>query len=326
MKGYVSYMDALAFTEKIKSADFQDKYKKLINYIGKIFNSDSKADIYLVSDSIIVTSQNFESVKSYARMFYTWGMLNDFWLRGAIAQGDIVTIDKNKIVGENKNIIMPYMGETYITAYSLESKLNMAGIVIGDDVKPGNLDLPLEVEYTDGYMEYQEYLPKEGNEKKKRLLLPSANEEIYITESLHFREMLKSHSEDLDKYINTFCFYIKLLLIRSDKVNVGEFLKKLIEQLSLQGRHLLIPERVIVIFIAVIDSLFVRHDKPDNKYSEASLKSDIGTILDALKVQGYLAILSDYLLEFDKKRETKLYKKVHDIIQQGQRRKSITST
>ena len=268
-----------------------------------------------MSDSIIITSQEFQSVKAYARMIYTWGMRDDFWIRGAIAQGDIEMIEPAVIVRANKNIIMPYLGEAYLTAYNLESNLNMAGIAIDENVKPDNPDLPLEVEYTDGYMEYQEYLPKEGNEKKKRILLPSDNEEIYITESLHFREMLKSHSEDLDKYINTFCFYIKLLLIKSDKVNVGEFLKKLIEQLSLQGRHLLIPERVIVIFIAVIDSLFARHDAPNNNYSEASLKSDIGAILDALKVQGYVAILSDCLLEFDKKRETKLYKKVHDIIQ-----------
>lgn len=314
MNGYVSYMDILAFESRRKSDIFKGKYEKLISYIGGQFHFDSKATIYVVSDSIIVTSQNFESVKAYTRMFYTWGMLNDFWLREAIAQGNIETIDTTIIVRENKNIIMPYMGEAYLTAFKLESKLNMAGIVIDDNVKPDNPDLPLEEEYTDGYMEYQEYLPKEGNEKKKKLLLPSTNEEIYITESLHFREMLKSHSEDLDKYINTFCFYIKLLLIKSGKMNVVEFLKKLIEQLSLQGRHLLIPERVIVIFIAVIDSLFARHNEPDNNYSDASLKSDIGTILNALKVQGYVAAFSDYLVEFDKKRKTTLYKNIHDVL------------
>ena len=314
MNGYVSYMDILAFESKRKLDIFKGKYEKLISYIGGQFHFDSKATIYVVSDSIIVTSQNFESVKAYTRMFYTWGMLNDFWLRGAIAQGNIETIDTTIIVRENKNIIMPYMGEAYLTAYKLESKLNMAGIVIGDNVKPDNPDLPLEFEFVDGFMEYQEYLTKEGNENKKKLLLPSANEDIYITDSLHFMEMLKSHSDDIDKYVNTFCFYIKQLLPKSHKENVRNFLKRLIKQLSLHGRRFLIPQKVIIIFVAAIDALIERHNVPTQKYSKSLLKADISKILDALKAQGYLPTFSDYLLEFDKKRKTTLYKNIHDVL------------
>lgn len=322
MNGYVSYMDILGFKSKMTGNDsidkknFRKKYEKLIHYIGKQFVEDKETRIYVVSDSIIITSRKFEIVKAYSRMVYTWGLekKNDFWIRGAIAQGDIKIIELKSIVRENKNVIMPYLGDAYLRAYELESNLNMAGIVIDDNVKPDNPDLPLEKEHADGFMEYQEYLPKAGNENKKRLLLPSANEDIYITNSLHFMEMLNSHSDDIDKYINTFCFYIKLLLPRSDKANVRNFLKRLIEQLRLHGRSFLIPQKVIIIFVAVIDSLIERHNDPDQKYTESLLKADIGRILDALKAQGYLSAFSDYLLEFDKKRKTKLYKEVHAIL------------
>ena len=314
MNGYVSYMDILAFESKRKSDIFKSKYEELISYIGGQFHFDSKATIYVVSDSIIVTSQNFESVKAYTRMFYTWGMLNDFWLRGAIAQGNIETIDTTIIVRENKNIIMPYLGEAYLTAYNLESNLNMAGIAIDENVKPDNPDLPLEVEYTDGYMEYQEYLPKEWNENKKRLLLPSANKELHITERFHFRKMLGSHSEDLEKYINTFCFYVKLLMMRSDIQNVPIFLNRLIEETNAYSGYLTIPQKMIILFVAVIDGLFECFNNLEKNYSESLLKSDISTILDVLKDQGYLSSFSDYLVEFDKKRKTTLYKNVHDIL------------
>lgn len=315
MNGYISYMDVLGFNNKINAidVDFKTKYEALITKIGTQFHPDPKATIYVVSDSIIVTSQNFKSVKAYTRMIYEAGMLDDFWLRGAITQGDIETIDATKIVRENKNIIMPYMGDAYITAYNLESKLNMAGIVIDDDVKSDNPDLPLEIEYVDGFMEYQEYLPKAGNENKKRLLVPSANKDIYIADSLHFGEMLKSHADDIDKYVNTFCFYIKLLLPRTDAANVSNFLSRLIDQLSLHGRHFLIPRKVIIIFIAVVDAMFERYNNSEQNYSESSLKANIGTILDVLKAQGCLLTFSEYLLEFDKKRATNLYEKVHTI-------------
>ena len=44
MNGYISYMDTLGFTSRIKYRDFKDKYEKLIDYIGKVF-SRSKINI-----------------------------------------------------------------------------------------------------------------------------------------------------------------------------------------------------------------------------------------------------------------------------------------
>jgi hypothetical protein len=101
---------------------------------------------------------------------------------------------------------------------------------------------------------------------------------------------------------------------------VSNFLEQLIDQLNVHGRQFLIPRKVIIIFIAVIDALFERRDNPERDYSKASLKADINLILDALKIQGYLPTFSDYLIEFDKKRTTNLFGKVHDILLDGRLR------
>jgi len=309
--GYVSYMDILGFTSGIKSNDFETKYKSLIAAIRN-FHPDPKATIYLVSDSIIVTSEHLQRVKEYAQMIYTWGMHQDFWIRGAITQGEYEPIDAATIIEKNGNIIMPYLGDAYLRAVKLEEKINMAGIVIDSSVKSDNPDLPLEFEFEDGFKEYREYLIEKNYEGKKRYLLPSTNSDIHITDSLHFQTMLKSHAAAIDKHINTFCFYIKLLLTRTPSENIPIFFERLIDQLSLH-----IPQKVIIIFIAVIEAIIERRDNPKMDYSEASLKADINLILDALKTQGYLPKFSDYLLEFDKKRTTNLYGKVHDILSDG---------
>lgn len=189
----------------------------------------------------------------------------------------------------------------------------MAGIIIEDNVVSDHPDLKL-LENED-YIEYQEYLPKEGYEGKKRLLLPWPNEEIHIINTMYyFGEMLKSHSDDIDKYINTFCFYIKLLLTKSPIENINNFLKQLLEQISLHGRSILIPRKVVIIFISVIDSLLERYhsDYPDS--STSKLESNISMILDALKKQNFLPAFTDYLYEFDKKRHTSLYKDINEML------------
>lgn len=317
MNGYVSYMDILGFASKIRATEFRNKYNALITFIGDKFKEDSKVTVDIVSDSVVVISKELNPIKDYARMIYGWALRNDFWVRGAITQGELEKVVRSRIVRSNGNIVIPYLGDAYLHAVRLEKQINMAGIIIDDTVKSDNPDLPLDVEYVDGFMEYREYLPKTDNENKKKLLLPSANEEILIIDSLHFQEMLKSHTDDIDKYINTFCFYIKLFLARSPKRNVRHFVKRLIEQLKLHGRRFLIPQKVIIIFVAAIDALIERNNDPSQKYTQSLLKSDISRILDALKAQGYLSAFSDYLLEFDNKRTTNLFENVRIILSDG---------
>lgn len=284
---YVSYMDVLAFTSKIKSDIFREKYEGLINHIGNQFRSDSKATIYIVSDSIIVTSQELRAVINYSKMFYTWSMRNNFWIRGAIAHGDMEIIDPATIVRENRNIILPYLGDAYLTTYNIEKEANMAGIIIDERVSSDNPEVPLLEE--DDYINYQEYLPKGGNPGKKMVLLPTdINEELYIATSLHFREMLGYHSEDIDKYVNTFCFYVKLLTMRSDIRNVYSLLDHLIEEVNTYSGSLVIPQKMLILFVAVFDGIFSRNANPKEGDDNLQLKPYIPKLLGALKTHGYL--------------------------------------
>lgn len=312
MNGYISYMDILAFTSKIKDADFENRYKTLTNYIGNHFHRDKNVAIFVVSDSILVISTELRGVKEYARMIYTWSMRYDFWIRGAIAQGQIEIIDPGTIVRENRNIILPYLGDAYLAAYNLENKMNMAGIVIDDNVQSDNPDMPL-LENED-FVEYQEYLPKEGNESKKRIVLPSPNEEIDLVKNLHFRRMLGSHAADLDKYVNTFCFYVRLLTTRSDIRNVADFLDRLLEELNVYSRHLVIPPKVVILFVSVIEGLLYRNDNPKEGDDRQSLKLYIPGVVETLKKHGHLSVFRDYLIEYDRKRDTALCKYIHDIL------------
>ena len=62
----------------------------------------------LFSDSIVIFSEHFGKVKNAAQAFYTWGILQDFWLRGAIAQGNVTKFDLGSFTHERK-IILPFL-------------------------------------------------------------------------------------------------------------------------------------------------------------------------------------------------------------------------
>lgn len=306
---YISYMDILGFSSRIRNEDFIKKYKALINVIENF--KDKEASFYLLSDSIIIFSQKFEKVKNHTQSIYKWGILNDFWIRGAIARGNVENIDTKEVVKMNGNIILPYLGQAYLTAYGLESKLNLAGIAIDSELLDNpNVLLSLNIDY----IEYEEYLYKEGNEGEKRLLLPCANYEKQIVDSMYFEEMFKSHLADIDKYINTFSFYIMLLVKNVDDFSFDSFLEELLKQLGLHGRRILIPSKIVIIFIAVIDGLFKRYRSPNNKYYSSSLlELNISTIIHELKKEGYLSTFTNYILEYDKKRHTSLYKDIYEV-------------
>jgi hypothetical protein len=306
---YVSYFDVLGFRARSGSDDFTAKYESLIGTISRI--NEPGLSVFLLSDSIIMVSEDFDQVKGQTRDFYTWGVLNDFWLRGGIAKGSITRYKEST---ERNKIVFPFMGEGYLKAYMLESVLNMSGIRIDDEFFSTTEEImPLEKDVD--YVEYEEYLPKRGYEGKKRLLLPRDRSIKQIINGMHFEEMLKSHVEDLDKYINTFCFYVTFLLRHAGAATLRAFQDNLLGELNLHGQRVLIPSKVVIIFIAVIDGLFKRFRAPGvQRYvTRQTLEMDISNLVAALKEQGHLPTFIDYLLDYDKKRGTSLYKDINSL-------------
>lgn len=312
MTGYVAYFDVLGFTSRFLSGDLRNRYEKLVAAIDEI--KDEEVTSFLFSDSIVIISRSFKKVREMARSIYTWGILNDFWLRGAIGHGTVTKLDFSSFVNGN-SVVLPFLGEGYLKAYKLESTLNISGIAL-DDIffEPGKECAALRNE-TD-YIAYEEYLPKRGYEDKKLLLMPKEGSLRQIVDTLYFEEMLKSHVNDIDKYINTFIFFIETLLRTADDETVVMFLDNLLKQLELHGSHVLIPSKVIIIFVAVIEGLIRRFRSGAFAHGndpKATLERYVGNILGSLKAQGYLPTFVDYVLEYDKKRHTTVYADINKL-------------
>lgn len=305
---FVSYIDVLGFRARFASTDFTRKYERLIETISGI--RDEGLSLFLLSDSIVIVSEDFELVKRQTRDFYTWGVLNDFWIRGGIARGNVT---RYKEVTERNKIIFPFLGQGYLNAYKLESGLNMSGVSIDEDIFTNEAD-PAALREELDYVEYEEHLPKRGYEGKKRLLLPRDRSIKQIINGMHFEEMLKSHVEDIDKYINTFCFHVTFLVQHADAATLETFQEKLLRELDLHGRRVLIPSKVVIIFVAVIEALFNRYRSgKDRRLATTRLETYVSSIVAALKEQGHLSAFVDYLLDYDKRRHTSLYKDINSL-------------
>jgi hypothetical protein len=308
---YVCYTDVLGFTSRFISGDLSSKYDKLIKKVNDI--EDPGITVFLMSDSIVIISLEFEKFRDIVKEFYTWGILNDFWLRGAITQGDVTRYHERTITEQNR-FILPFLGDGYMRAYAIETTLNISGIAIdqkffdSDDLNPGfrkGID----------YIEYEEYLPKEGYEGIKKLLLPREHSLRQVVDTMYFEEMLGSHIEDVDKYINTFCFYIQQLLERANTGNVIAFVEKITGEFEKQGRRILMPTRIVTIFIAMVEGLLNRYRSSDNAYfdNRDQLEILISRIISALKEEGYLSAFVDNILDFDKRRHTSIYKNINNL-------------
>ena len=308
---YVCYFDVLGFTSRFFSGDLLARYDKLIEMMRNI--EDPGATLFLMSDSIVVVSREFESFLSIAQDFYTWGILNDFWLRGAITRGSVTDYQGLTIMERNR-IILPFLGEGYLKAYTLETTLNISGVVIDQAFFNPDAENPGFTKGLD-YVEYEEYVPKRGYEGKKYLLLPKKHSLRQVVDTLYFEEMLKSHVDDIDKYINTFCFYIRGLLERASLDNLVAFIDRLMEEFELRGGRILFPSKVVTIFIAVMEGLLHRYELAGGAQScdPGHLESLVSKVIMGLKRQGYLATFVDYLLDFDKKRGTSIYKEINSL-------------
>ena len=308
---YVCYADVLGFTSRFISGDLSSKYEQLIKMVNDI--DDPDIIVFLMSDSIVIISMDFEKFRDTVKEFYTWGIFNDFWLRGAITRGDVTRYHEVAATTQNR-FILPFLGDGYLRAYAIETTLNMSGIAIDDNFfnsEESNPGFKLGIDY----IEYEEYLPKEGYEIKKKLLLPKEHSLRQVLETMYFEEMLGSHAEDVDKYINTLCFFIQQVLEKANTGNLVSFTEKMTDEFELQAKHTLMPTRIATIFIAMIEGLLNRYRSNDSSHycNHEQIAMLISKIVSAMKEQGYLSAFVDSLIDFDKKRLTTLYKEINNI-------------
>ncbi len=308
---YVCYFDVLGFTSGYLSGKLSSRYDSLIAMINAV--QDQDITIFLTSDSILCVSADFRKLLETAKEFYTWGILNDFWLRGAIARGN-VTRYRERIIAEQNRFILPFLGEGYLRAYALETTLNISGVALDETFFQSDRSNPGVRKGID-YIEHEEYLPKTGYEGMRRLLLPKADSLRQVVDTMYFAEMLESHVEDVDKYINTFCFFIQHLMERAGTENLIAFVEKMMKEFGFQAGRILIPTKIVTIFVAMVCGLLNRFHSSDaaHRCDPTQLHFLVNRILSVLKEQGYLSAFVDTLLQFDKKRHTFVYKEINSL-------------
>ena len=308
---YVCFFDVLGFTSSFISGTLSKRYDGLIEMMNS--RRDPDVTIFLMSDSIFCVSADFQKLKDTAKEFYTWGILNDFWLRGAITQGNVTKYREHIIIEQNRFII-PFLGNGFLKAYTLQTTLNIYGVVLDKIFFESDESNPGFIKGID-YIEYEEYLPKTGYEGIEKLLLPKSDSLRQVVDSMYFAEMLESHAEDVDKYINTFCFYIQHLLERASTENLIAFVEKMLKEFAFQTGRILIPTKIVTIFIAMIQGMFNRYRSSVGFYQcdPGQLGFLVNQIVSVLKQQGYLSIFVDTMLEFDKSRHTSLYKEINNL-------------
>lgn len=309
---FISFFDVLGFTSRFISGRLSDRYNGLIEMINGM--TDPDITIFLMSDSILCVSLDLEKHKDMTKEFYTWGILNDFWLRGAMTRGT-VTKYRTLTMTEQNRFILPFLGDGYLRAYTLQTTLNISGVVLDEKLFGTDDEGASGLRKGIDYIEYEEYVPKMGYEGKKKLLLPKSESLRQVVDTMYFAEMLESHVEDVDKYINTFCFYIQHLLERASTENLIAFVEKMMREFEYQAGRILIPTKIVTIFIAMIQGLFNRYRSTEGAHrcNPGQLEFLVSHIIGGLKRHGYLNVFVDTLLDFDKKRRTTLYKEINNL-------------
>lgn len=217
---FICYLDILGFKNRIDESSFEKFYQKLIEEVIKPFNY-SPDILYLLHDSIIIISDDFQAVVNNSFSIYSIALDDGLLLRGGLTKGKI---NLPQTVQEDGNrIIIPYLGIAYLKAVELEEKLNCAAICVDEA-----LFAELQEESKKLLFSCREIFPKEGEDKKKIYLVSDMdNTSVPTTILARIAAQIPHISKhDIPKFINTFGLYYKYLRDKQDnEFNAGEALK-----------------------------------------------------------------------------------------------------
>jgi len=289
INGYLCFLDVMGFRDQYKLPEFEKRYEKLEKHIrGNEILDAQDYYLYLMSDSIVIISRDLEAIIHSSLDLYSFGLKEGIWLRGGVSKGKINIYSDVKI---NHHIIFPCLGEAYLKAYELEQQLNCAAI---------NIDIDLSEEIEDSLLiKYEEWFTKSGTPREKRILFRDLENNWGIPLT-HFSNLYKKPLDalplEIEKYVNTFCLYMKVLMKELYKPSDldGYFLKPIIAVFDEHGYKKIIPNEFIVVFIAFIEELRANYDLTDE------ISRLIRKVITILREKGLLPIFMDYLKAFNK--------------------------
>ena len=208
---FLCYLDILGFKNRITEDGFKRCYEHIIKDV--IEPHDYRDKVYLISDSIIVISDDFGELVANSFSIYSIALAEGLFLRGAVTKGQINKLPSVQETG-NK-VIIPYLGETYLNAYKLEQSINCAAICI-DQGAYDELD-----EKQDLIFRYEELFPKDGKKREKLFLISDMNNwSVPQTILLNISQQIECLSKhDVLKFIDTFCLYYKVMTEKHKDTN-----------------------------------------------------------------------------------------------------------
>ncbi|MDY6843075.1 MAG: hypothetical protein SVW57_03155 [Thermodesulfobacteriota bacterium] len=291
--GYLCYLDVLGFSSLYEIEEFKGIYDKLIEYVKDNFLfQTANFYTYFLSDSIVIISDNLDDVVDISLDLYSFGLKENIWMRGGLSEGIVTTIPDCKI---NKHILLPFLGNAYLKAYNLEKDINSAIINIDNSVAK-------RIENDLCYV-YKEWFPKTGTPNEKTILFRDLKDKsIPLTHFANlYEKVLDTLPTEIEKYVNTICFYIKILmseLYSLDDVHTT-LLKRFTEIFNEIGFKTIIPNEYIVIFIALIEEMMTHYHADTHQYEIDKIVREVITIL---REKGYLPIFMEYLKSLNKSR------------------------
>ena len=138
---YVAFLDILGFKEKLKTISQQEAKRFIGSFSSTVYGifqrfSDSVKG-YIVSDSIILYTDDV-AVHSLSSLVSLVDRIckdefshNGILIRGAIAKGEFDHVPAVELPKLQKQLIV---GQAYVDAYNLESKVKTIGISLSHDV------------------------------------------------------------------------------------------------------------------------------------------------------------------------------------------------
>ena len=205
---YVAFLDILGFKNRLRELE-QNKAKKFISdFSGTIFSifqsQNLKSDIngYIVSDSLILYSNDIERESLYdlieliRDVCETEFKQNGILMRGAIAKGEFDRVPAIELPKLEKQLIV---GQAYVDAYLLEDSVKVVGINLSKEVYEDivNTDITLDV-------------VEEKIDKETHYLFRYINSE-FLSQKENLKQFIKlaMKSKWLPHYYNTIYFAIK---------------------------------------------------------------------------------------------------------------------
>jgi hypothetical protein len=205
---YVAFLDILGFKNRLRELE-QNKAKKFISdFSGTIFsifqspNLKSEINGYIVSDSLILYSNDIERESLYdlieliRDVCKTEFKQNGILMRGAIAKGEFDRVPAIELPKLEKQLIV---GQAYVDAYLLEDSVKVVGINLSKEVYEDivNMNITLDV-------------VEEKIDKEIHYLFRYINSEFLLQkENLKQFIKLAMKSKWLPHYYNTIYFAIK---------------------------------------------------------------------------------------------------------------------